>query len=252
MKVLFIDDEKEILTSITRQLRKTKFIVSTSISGKDALERLKQETYPIIVSDERMPDISGLELMKKIKKLYPESIRIILSGYADSQTIIDAINQGEIFRFIAKPWSYDSLIENLTQSENRWNINQSNKHFMEKILEENIRLKRRLSYRESKLDLNSEILDEVPSPLIVIGKDNRVEVFNSKLGQLLDNNLACGQLITDLIDDKTYSLIEMDMKHSSNSDKRIVEIKGKKYTIFARGLRPTDDYKGILVLEEIK
>lgn len=251
MKILFVDDEKEILSSIKRQLRKEEFSIQTALSGEEALELLKNEIFSVVISDERMPDISGLDLMKKIKKLYPETIRIILSGYADSQTIIDSINQGEIFRFISKPWSYKDLKKSINKALEKWKINQSNRHFMESIIEENRRLKKRLSYRETKLDLNQDVLDQVPSPIIVVGKDDTIEAFNRKVQSSVKMQIVQGQPITDIITEGEYRKLEINFSKNGGSDRAQIKINGLLFNIFIRGLRPTDDFKGIVILEKI-
>ncbi|MHC4225929.1 MAG: response regulator [Planctomycetota bacterium] len=73
-------------------------------SGKEAPEILEQSQVHVIVTDMRMPEMGGLELLRTIKEEYPHVIRMVLSGYADTDTLLATINQGEIFRFIAKPW----------------------------------------------------------------------------------------------------------------------------------------------------
>lgn len=249
MKILFVDDEKEILTSIRRQLRKEQFSIEMCSSGKSAMELLQKQDIGIVVSDERMPEISGLDLMKKIKKLYPNTIRIILSGFADSQTIIDAINQGEIFRFISKPWSYEDLIKSLNEAIKKWEINQHNKRYMEKIIEENKRLKRRLSFRESSLDLSREVLDSIPSPVIAINDDNKIADFNEKASNILSGDISIGDKITKIIPEEIYVPLEENFRDSNGSEETHINLENRDYSIYIRGLRPTDIYKGIIILE---
>ncbi len=249
MKILFVDDEKEILSSIRRQLRKEMYNIVTCNSGQEALDLLEKEEIPIIVSDERMPDMNGLKLMKRVKKLYPDSIRIILSGYADSQTVIEAINQGEIYRFIPKPWKQEELTLSIEGAIEKWKIVQHNKTFMKQIVDENKRLKMRLSYRESKLNLSQDVLNDIPSALIVVGRDDVIEVYNQKAHEVLDGLIHIGNKITSIIPEEIYFPLEKHFRDNGGSDKIIISLENTEYSIFIRGLRPTDDFKGIILIE---
>ncbi|MHC4073654.1 MAG: response regulator [Planctomycetota bacterium] len=102
--VLFVDDEEKLLTSLKRGLLDEPYETLFANSGKEALEILEQSQVHVIVTDMRMPEMGGLELLRTIKEEYPHVIRMVLSGYVDTDTLLAAINQGEIFRFIAKPW----------------------------------------------------------------------------------------------------------------------------------------------------
>jgi len=105
--VLFVDDEEKVLTSLKRGLLDEPYKTLFANSGKEALEILLRNQVHVIVTDMRMPEMSGLELLKAAKKEYPNVIRMVLSGYTQISTLLTAINQGEIFRFITKPWKLE-------------------------------------------------------------------------------------------------------------------------------------------------
>ena len=105
--VLFVDDEEKVLTSLKRGLLDEPYNTLFACSGKKALEILEQKEVHVLVTDMRMPEMSGLELLKSVKEKYPHIIRMVLSGYTQVTTLLTAINQGEIFRFITKPWKLD-------------------------------------------------------------------------------------------------------------------------------------------------
>ncbi|MEH6442769.1 MAG: HD domain-containing phosphohydrolase [Oceanospirillaceae bacterium] len=112
--ILFVDDEQNILSAYKRNLRKH-FDIHTALSGADALELIKgKHNFSVIVSDMQMPNMNGVEFLKNAKKVSKNSVRIMLTGNADQQTAIDAINQGDIFRFINKPCSPEQMFEVLT------------------------------------------------------------------------------------------------------------------------------------------
>jgi len=105
--VLFVDDEEKILRSLKRGLLDEPYNTLFASSGKEAIEILKQKEVHIIVTDMRMPEMSGLELLRTVKQEYPHIVRMVLSGYTQVTTLLTAINQGEIFKFITKPWQLE-------------------------------------------------------------------------------------------------------------------------------------------------
>ncbi|MFT5719452.1 MAG: response regulator RpfG family c-di-GMP phosphodiesterase [Oleiphilaceae bacterium] len=108
--ILFVDDEQNVLSAYKRNLRKY-FDVHTALSGADAIELLKGKVkFSVIVSDMQMPNMNGVEFLKVAKEMSKNSIRIMLTGNADQQTAIDAINQGDIFRFINKPCTPEQMM----------------------------------------------------------------------------------------------------------------------------------------------
>lgn len=101
--ILFIDDEPNVLSAMARSQRKEPYRVLSASSPEQALEILGRESVDVVISDEQMPGMLGSELLSKVAKLYPETIRIILTGHANADSAIRAINEGEIYRFLIKP-----------------------------------------------------------------------------------------------------------------------------------------------------
>jgi len=108
-RILLIDDEPMILTSLTRLLEDD-FDVSTAPDGFKALELIGKSEFKVIICDQRMPGMLGHEVLKKARDLSPKSIRILLTGYSDLDSIINSVNAGEVFRYINKPWKADNLV----------------------------------------------------------------------------------------------------------------------------------------------
>jgi len=108
IKILYVDDELNNLNSFKATFRK-EYHVQVASSAAEALELLGHEVFHIIISDQRMPGKTGTEFFEQLVDLYPEPIRILLTGYADIQSVIDAINKGEVYRFIDKPWDYQAV-----------------------------------------------------------------------------------------------------------------------------------------------
>jgi two-component system response regulator HupR/HoxA len=111
--VLFVDDEEKALRSLKRLLVREPYTTLFANSGNKALDILRQKEVHIIVTDMRMPKMSGLELLKIVKNKYPYIIRLVLSAYSDKDTLLAAINHGEIFRYIAKPWKSNEEVRTI-------------------------------------------------------------------------------------------------------------------------------------------
>ena len=113
--ILLVDDEPEILFSLRGLLRR-EFDLHTAQGGAEALEVLRRQPVHVIMSDQRMPEMTGVELLRRARAECPEAIRIIFTGYADIKAVVDAINEGQIYRYLTKPWDPDELVALLHQA----------------------------------------------------------------------------------------------------------------------------------------
>ncbi|MDP1653844.1 MAG: EAL domain-containing protein [Rhodocyclaceae bacterium] len=107
--LLLVDDEPNILNALRRLLRRENYEILTAESSAIAFDLLARHRVHVVISDQRMPDMSGTEFLSRVKQLYPDTIRIVLSGHADLQSVTDAINRGAIYRYLVKPWDDDAL-----------------------------------------------------------------------------------------------------------------------------------------------
>lgn len=105
--VLFVDDQEEILFLIKRMLKEEPYRILFAKSGQEALNIIEKESVDVIVTDVLMPNMTGLELLDMVKDSHPNMVRIILSGFSQIPTLLSAINNGKIFRYITKPWQVD-------------------------------------------------------------------------------------------------------------------------------------------------
>jgi response regulator RpfG family c-di-GMP phosphodiesterase len=113
--ILFLDDELSILQSLKRTLRSEPFHIIATHDHEEALDYLKKYPVSIVVSDYRMPRMNGVEFLEKALIIQPFAIRIILSGYADTKSVLDSINKGQVYRFLTKPWDDAHLKQTLLE-----------------------------------------------------------------------------------------------------------------------------------------
>lgn len=106
--VLFVDDEQRILNTMRIMFRRS-YQVLLADGGEQAIQLLRDNEVDVLVSDQRMPGMSGFEVLREAKRIRPQAMRILLTGYSDMDAIIGSINEGEVFRFVNKPWSNDHL-----------------------------------------------------------------------------------------------------------------------------------------------
>ncbi|GHG62878.1 response regulator [Comamonas sp. JC664] len=112
-KVLIVDDEPPIARALQRLFRREGFEVQIAFNGNEALERLEGFHPDIVLTDFRMPGMTGSELLQRIKRSHPLALRLIISGYADFKSVVASVNEGEICRFISKPWDDAELVSYL-------------------------------------------------------------------------------------------------------------------------------------------
>lgn len=139
-KIMIVDDELANLRTLVRLFRQ-EYEVLTAASGPEALDMLKQHDVALIISDQRMAGMSGIELMKKTVELRPQMVKILLTGYTDAGALIEAINCGLIYRFITKPWNNDDLRTTVIRALEHYETIKS-KHLIEM---ENRRLRAQLN-----------------------------------------------------------------------------------------------------------
>jgi CheY-like chemotaxis protein len=107
--LLLVDDEENIVAALRRLLRAEGWLVLSATSAEQALQLMARHEIDVILSDQRMPGMTGVELLRRARQLYPDTIRLVLSGYTELQSITDAINEGAIYKYLAKPWDDEQL-----------------------------------------------------------------------------------------------------------------------------------------------
>ena len=127
-KLLFVDDDQKVTQGIKRNLAELDYEIFTADSGQQALDILSKEQISVVVSDEKMPGMTGAEFLSKVRDKYPDTIRIILTGQASLEATVKAINEGEVYRFLLKPCNTTELIFTVRQAlKQRELVVQSNK-----------------------------------------------------------------------------------------------------------------------------
>jgi FixJ family two-component response regulator len=182
--LLLVDDEENIVSALTRLLRRDGYRILRATSGEEGLKMLADHSVGVIVSDQRMPGMTGVEFLSKVREGYPETIRIVLSGYTELESVTDAINRGAIYKFLTKPWEDDLLRANIDEAFRRYEMKRENQRLTEayhlaneELSRMNEELERRVEEQTRAvlhnlrvLQVSQEVLDHLP--LAVVGVDD--------------------------------------------------------------------------------
>ncbi len=163
--VLFIDDEANILSSLKRLFRTEGYRILTAESGAAGLALLEQETADVVVSDMRMPGMSGAEVLEQVRLKWPETVRILLTGYADISSTIAAINRGEIYRYISKPWDDNQILLTVRDALERKLLKAEKQRLEALTLRQNEELKELNASLEEKVRQRTEALRQAMASL---------------------------------------------------------------------------------------
>jgi DNA-binding NtrC family response regulator len=177
--VLIVDDEKSILSSLRRVFLDEPWDLRFAESGAEGLELIEKHGADVVLSDYRMPGMNGVEFLKKVKAIHPDCVRVVLSGYADVTTILSALNEGEIYRFVNKPWNDAELLESVRKALEHQRLRSKNQELL-------ARHTRELAEKSRALHLARVILELMPTPVVGVDEDGSIASANESARKLLD------------------------------------------------------------------
>ena len=137
--VLFVDDEVNILKALQRLLRNESMSVLTASRPQEAIDLLESNVAQVVVSDQRMPEMSGVDLLSTIRVRHPNMVRMMLTGYTEMRIAVEAINRGEIFRLITKPWNDEEIKATLRQAFDHYDLKREIKRLNHITREQNFK-----------------------------------------------------------------------------------------------------------------
>ncbi|SFR67284.1 Response regulator c-di-GMP phosphodiesterase, RpfG family, contains REC and HD-GYP domains [Marinobacter daqiaonensis] len=195
LRLLLVDDEENILRSLKRLLRREPYELVTAESGEAALRILENERIDLVISDARMPGMDGPSLLSLIRRRWPWVIRILLTGYADMESTVKAINDGQIYRYISKPWE-DEELKVIVRQALAFQYSERRRLALEKLSRKqnrqlralNENLEQQVESRTAELKETADMLDRALSELRT-SYVTTTEVFSSLLNQRLPRDL---------------------------------------------------------------
>ncbi len=161
VQILCVDDDEIVLRSLSRLLKSQQYSVITSTDPLSALEQVKQHDFAVIISDMRMPQMDGAEFFSQTKSLAPDSQRILVTGFADIDTTLDAINKGQIHGFIQKPWQNNLLLSTISDSIEKYQLKKQNQQLQSQIAKQNEELKELNNSLEQRVEKRTKQIKQV-------------------------------------------------------------------------------------------
>ncbi|MCK4728126.1 MAG: Flp pilus assembly complex ATPase component TadA, partial [Desulfobacterales bacterium] len=189
-KILFVDDEENVLKAMCRIFRRENYTLLTANSGAEALELLQKEPVHVVISDHQMPGMTGADLLRKIKELYPQTIRIMLTGHADVNAIMGAVNEGAVYKFITKPWNDDDLRLTVSLALEQYDL-----------IRENVSLKKQRESQEKKIKQLSRFVNLNRSQLgriLLRRKLIRKEALDKAMAAQAKNNKILPRILIEM------------------------------------------------------
>lgn len=181
--VLCVDDEPNILSALTRLLRPEGYHFITASSASEGLLIMEKQPVHMVISDQRMPDMSGLEFLSRVKERRPDTVRMVLTGYADINIILDAINKDEVYRFLTKPWNDDELKITIRQGLHHYDLVQMNRSLIEQLRFRGEELRYLLEKIVMDRQVAQEMLDGFPLSFLIVDDHFRLLFANETFGE---------------------------------------------------------------------
>ncbi|HEV7914981.1 MAG TPA: EAL domain-containing protein [Albitalea sp.] len=205
--LLLLDDEPNILRSLRRVFRAQPWTVHTANSPDEAFELLARHPIGVVMSDQRMPLMRGTDFLARVKQLYPDTVRIVLSGYTELHSVTEAINEGAIYKFLTKPWNDRQLNEEIEQAFRQHEMATESQLLQQRLLESNKQLESRLLQNaermlreEQALDVTHEALGVVPVPILGIDMSGMIAISNAAADALLGGGVSVvGEHVSDVL-----------------------------------------------------
>lgn len=261
IKILCVDDERNVLRALQRAFLDDDFELLLASTGEEGLEILRNEApVQIVLSDYRMPGMNGVDFLKEVCTGWPETVRIVLSGYADTASIVEAINEGEIYKFIPKPWNDDELRITINNALERYFLRKRNQKLTEELKARNEELERlnrdlerlveertsELRFQNAVLQKAHNILDALPVGVIGIDEDGLIVQANRMAVEILSDNAPSllGLSAGDVLPEEVSEILK-----TLDKDERIVmnvNMQERDYAFRGRKMKAIEGQEGIV------
>ena len=139
--ILIVDDEPHVISALVRGLDEEPYRITGRSGGVEALQAMAQQTFKVVISDEKMPGMDGAEFLAQVRALYPETIRIMLTGHASIEATMRAVNNGEIYRFFTKPWDDTELKLAIRSALEKYDLEQENRRLLKTVRHQSLELR---------------------------------------------------------------------------------------------------------------
>ena len=263
--LLLVDDEENITSALTRLLRRDGYDILRANSGPEGLTLLAQHKVGVIISDQRMPGMTGTEFLGKVKELYPDTVRIVLSGYTELNSVTDAINHGAVYKFLTKPWEDDLLRANVEEAFQRYTMKIENARLAQELRQANDDLKhinqdleqrverkaREVVHNLEVLRVSQEMLEIMPVAALGIDQNGLIVIANHMARLFFSMDATSSSLLGETAD----TIMPADLLawvssglHQRNEDAKSFSIAGHAVRCWCRSMGEFSRSKGVLLV----
>ena len=256
-RILCVDDEQNVLRSLTRLFLDDPYEILTAPSGAEGLLILNQSgPVPVVISDYRMPGMNGVEFLTEVRNRWPGTVRIVLSGYADTGAIVSAINDGQIYRFVSKPWNDDELRVTVANALERYDLGRKNHELAGELRRKNDELtalnrdlERRVEERTEALTTQNRLLTESLGildnlPMAIVGMDPQGTVIQCNRKGMVCFGSRIGPVIgadrRDVLTEAQNRLVDEVIEKSRAGNGSASAVDGKHQAVLERNPYATD------------
>jgi diguanylate cyclase (GGDEF)-like protein/PAS domain S-box-containing protein len=254
--LLLVDDEPNILSALKRLLRGAGLRILTASGGREGMEILAAEQVDVILSDQRMPGMTGVEFLRAVKHSHPETVRMVLSGFTELQSVTDAVNEGAIYKFLTKPWDDTQLRGHILEAFRQKDMADENRRLdlaartvSQRLAHANRQLEEVLKQQQEQISSTGislaivhEALQHVPLPIFGLDEDNAVAFANHAAQELFRRD---GQLLGSPVE-----CFMPELAAIGEGQPRVVAVHGERYKIAAHGMGRGSRARGTLLVFE--
>jgi CheY-like chemotaxis protein len=259
--LLLVDDDEGIINVLERLLRcRGGYRVLTASSGAQGLALLGENRVDVVISDQHMPGMLGVEFLRRVKEIHPEIVRMMLSGFADLQSVTDAINEGAIYKFLSKPWDNELLCTNIEEAFRRKELIVDNKRLGAELMAANLELARvndelrqhlrdqalQATRDEAALGTAQEVLQHLPWPYVGIDTEGMVAAASVDAEALFAHAAPLlGTMAADCLPGALMAWLKSDQAGALRLD-----IAGNPYRVSRRSMGASSQSSGTLLTLE--
>jgi len=215
--ILCVDDETSIRSALRRVFLDEPWDLLFARGGTEGLEMIRDRDVDLVMSDFRMPGMDGVEFLKQVRRISPDCIRIVLSGYADINLVVEALNEGQVYRFIGKPWNDDELLHNVRKALEHQKLQTENQRLASELRILNAELERKVELRTAQLQERNRvlrfaqvILELLPMPVVGVTVEREVIFANAQAREFLEapGSTLVGRSAPDLFEPELTGAIQ--------------------------------------------
>ncbi len=239
--LLLVDDEAFILTALKRLLRRDGYHLLTAASGQEGLDILATTRVDVIVSDQRMPGMSGVEFLRQAKQVSPQSVRMVLSGYTELQSVTDAINEGSVYKFMTKPWDDELLRANIAEAFRQKGLEDDNLRLQAELAQAHRGLltaheqlrglshdqQRRLEQDKVLMGVSHEVMDALPIPMLGVDDEGLVVLVNTASQRVVPDAVP-GVLLQEI---PALAILDPGLTAFEAGASRVLSVDGVSWTV---------------------